>query len=318
MTLLFARRAQALIQRQGQGLPLSIVAGAGDISGVPPVSDGVAFASVFDKLHLSFKSEKDNLGHPNTLELVIYGLSDRTRGQLQDSGAYVQLTAGYAEDWPNLPTVFQGNARTIDHIRKGAEWIAKIQCGDGETAYRYGNAAQSFAAGTTAVQIAKYLAAQVAAADPQHIDISGFNTKISTIKFPLPNFVWGYAVQGNAFEELQKLIGGKYELSIQDGELRVLALTEGTQNVVLIDRAHGMVESPVHGTPNANGLPSVLKVKMLLQPKVKPGDIVKVAAKNVDGTFRVQKLTHSGDLSATEWYTDLECMPIQSAVGTPF
>jgi hypothetical protein len=313
--LYFGRRAKVFVQRIGNPTPVSMIAGTGDVSGVPFVSDGIALASVFDKLHVQFKVEKDNLGHPNTMDLTIFNLADRTRGQLQDSGGYVQLFAGYSSDWPNLPIVFQGNARTIDHGRQGADWITKIQCGDGETSYRYGVATQSFAAGATAVQIATFLANQVKAADPAHIDVSRFLQKLNSVKFPIPTFVWGFAVQGNAFEELQRLIGGTYELSIQDGELRVLALAEGTQTVVLIDAAHGMIESPVHGTPNANGLPSTLNVKMLLTPTIKPGDLVKISAKNTEGTYRAQKLIHSGDVASNDWYTSLECMPIQSSAS---
>ena len=301
-TPFFGRACQFTVQL---GDPLPIVV---------PLMPSVA-AATFTGLHIKFKAEKDNLGHPNTLDLEVFNLSQATRKKLQAGNGYVQLLAGYVGDLPNLPVVFQGNARTIDHLRIGPDWVTKIQCGDGETAYRFGQASQSFPAGTTGPVIAQYLAQQIKAADPQHIDITGFVAKAPSLSYPLFAFVWGYVTTGNAFEELQRLLGGQYELSLQNGELRALLPKEAQAGIEVpkIAPGYGMIGSPEHGTPNLNGLPSILKVKSLLIPRVHPGDLVSIQARDITGTFRVQKIIHTGDIAGNDWQSELECMPLQSA-----
>jgi len=284
---------------------------------VVPLLPSIA-AATFTGLHLKFKAEKDNLGHPNTLDLEVYNLAQTTRKKMQDSGGFVRLLAGYVGDLPSLPVVFQGNARTIDHIRIGPDWVTKIQCGDGENAYRFGQASQSFPAGTTAAFIAQYLAQQIKSADPLHIDITAFNTKAASLQFPLSAFAWGYVTQGNAFEELQRLLGGQYELSLQNGELRALQPKEvqAGLSVPLIAPGAGMIGSPEHGTPNLNGLPSILKVKSLLVPRIHPGDLVSVKARDIQGSFRVQKIVHTGEIAGNDWQSELDLMPLQSGTGS--
>lgn len=311
MTKFFGRRASVLLQAKGEGAPVPLL----------PTIPAVAF----DGLHVQFRAEKDNLGHPNTLTLSVFNLSAATRARLQGGGGYVRLEAGYQDEAvpdsngiPHWPVIFEGNARTVDHLRKGPDWVTRIQCGDGELAYRFGFVSQSFAAGTTSAAIAKYLAEQIKAVDPQHIDISGFKAKIPNLAFPLVAFVHGYVAHGNAFEELQKLLGGAYEITLQNGELRALKAQEGTQNVILLDRAHGLIGSPEHGTPNLNGLPSVLKVTALLQPRLTPGDLFQLDAKGTQGTFRVQKITHSGDLGGNDWQSEIEALPLQTAATPAF
>lgn len=308
----FGRRAQVLLQLQGDPSPVPLL----------PSVPAVAVAG----LHLNFRAEKDNLGHPNTLDLSIFNLSAQTRTRMQREGGYVRLEAGYAgqaakggDGLVHYPVLFEGNARTIDHIRKGPDWITHVQCGDGETAYRYGFLSQSFSAGTTSAWIAKALAQAIKAVDPLHIDISAFVAQADTLKYAVSAFVFGYVTHGNAFEELQKLLGGDYELSVQNGELRVLRAQEASKNVVRLAPDTGLIGSPEHGTPNANGLPSILKVQSLLNPRIHPGDLIEVEARSFSrATFRVQKLTHSGDLAGHDWQTEVEAMPLSASTLAPF
>lgn len=312
MSRYFGRAAQVLVQRKGEAQPIPLLAD-GDVSGVMP-APGVATASVFTGLHISFKTEKDNLGHPNTLELRIWNLAQSTRDQLKQDGAFVQLLAGYESDLPNLPVVFKGYARSIDHTRTGPDWVTLIQSGDGETAYRYGFSGASFPAGALSKDIAIYLAQQVKAVDPANIDISGFVAKAPSFSYPKASWASGYATQGNAFAELQKILGGKYELSIQNGELRATLATEGwLPGVRLLSPQTGLLGSPEHGTPNLNGLPSILKVACLLDARIQPGDLVQVRSSGVSGTFRVQRAVNVGEIAGNDWKTELECMPLTGA-----
>jgi hypothetical protein len=315
---LWGRRARFVIQRVGDPAPVSIAL-AGDVSGAV---DREVSASQFDGLHVRFKVEKHNLGQPNTMEAEIFNLASATRRKLMADNAFVQLFAGYQSDWPNPPMLFSGNARTIDHVRQGADWVTKVQCGDGEGSYRFGAVSKSFPKGTSSADIAAYLAGQAQLGDidgagKPRLDISDFLNKAPTLTYPKAAFVQGYAAQGNAFELLQRLLGSGYELSIQDGELRVLQPLQGTLNVVLLSPRSGLLGSPEHGTPTNTGLPSVLKLKCLLNPRIRPGDVVRLESAELEGNFRAQRVIHTGDLGGNDWQTEIEALPMTNSLAPP-
>ena len=313
MTIFFIRRANVLVQRAGTQSPISIF-GGGDVTGIAPAG-GIMVASLFDGLHIKFKVEKNYIGQPNRMDLSIYNLSATTRRGLQGQGSFVRLLAGYQSDFPNLPIVFQGNARNIEHVREGSDWVTRIQCGDGETAYRFGIANNTFPPGTTSSSIAIYLAQQFKQGDPLNIDITAFVNKAPTIAYPYAAFSSGFSVQGNAFEELSRLLGGKYTLSIQDGELRALQASDYVPTGYRLSASTGLLGSPEHGTPNLANLPTVLKLNCLLNPRIKPGDLVTVDSQNLHGNFRCHKVTHTGDLDGNDWKTEIDATP--QAVGSP-
>ncbi len=302
MTTLFGRVARLSVEREGQ----------------PVGDDGVQFESRFEGLRIQFKIEKSAQMVPNTADISVYNLAESSRRQLKSVGALVTLEAAYGGNAAGLlgqsaalSVVFRGNARTIDHVRKGPDWVTRIQCGDGEIGYRYSLANQSFKSGTSIQDAATYLAKQL-----QGIDVSGFLAKLSKgeIAGAVSQFVHGASFFGNAGEELERLMAAAgYQLSIQDHELVALKLTQTSAVVVVLSPTTGLIGSPEHGTPEKSGLPSVLKAKSLLQPRIRPGDRVRfqnLKDERVNGDYRTIKVTHTGDTHSTDWYSDIEARPV--------
>jgi hypothetical protein len=283
-----------------------------DFPGSPAVNTGTIITS---PLRIQFKIEKQPYTPPNTADITVTNLSETTRKQLQQFGALVDLEAGYAAqqfaDEGHLPRLFFGTARTIDHARNGTEWVTKIQCGDGEIAYRYSQANVSAAPGTAYATVAESLAKQLS---PSGVDVSQFLIQLTAgqISFPRPQFVTGYAASGNALQELEKLLAPEgWLVSIQNGALQVVASNGTTPKpAVLISAASGMIGSPEHGTPDKDGLPSVLKVKSLLLPQLCPGDLFALDAVGNSGNYRAEKVTHTGDTHGADWFTEIEARPL--------
>jgi hypothetical protein len=285
MSRLFGRVASVLVARDTPLRPLQV--------GSP--------------LRIQFKVEKQPLTPPNTAEISITNLSAESRRALQKFGALVELRAGYVDDGAHLPLLFRGDARTIDSVKRGAEWITKIQCGDGEIAYRFASVNLSFGLGTSAEVIARALAMKLQEAG---VDVSAFLSQLGqhAIAFPVPQFVFGFATQGNALQELDKLIAPRgYLVSIQAGKLRVIP-ANGTspKEAILIAEGSGLVASPEHGSPDRNGLPSVLKVRSLLLGALEPGDPFILKSADLNGSFRAEKVSHVGDTHGGEWTTEIE------------
>lgn len=302
-TLLFGRRASVRVERKGQGIPAST---PGDVTGQTPLELGLNLAAVVPSggLRIQFKIEKHPLLAPNTADISITNLSDGTRRQMKDFGAETELRAGYRAQEPQLPILFRGQARTIDHVRKGSEWTTRIQCGDGEIPFRFADVAASFKPGIATKDVVSSMADRLKGLG---VDTSAFASQLGSVLFPLPQFVKGYATQGNALQEIQKLLGPGYLVSIQSGELRLLdSRNPSSKEAVVLSPSSGLLGSPEHSSPDRNGLPSVLKVKALLLPHLEPGDPFILQGVSIKGTFRAETVSHTGDTHGGDWSTDIE------------
>lgn len=259
-----------------------------------------------DGLRVQFKVKKTTTKEPNDCEVSVFNLSEQHRAALQAKGTPVLVEAGY-EDTTSL--IFSGISRYIDHTHSGGDWVTKIQCGDGERAYRYAHVAESFRPGTRVADVF----AKVASA--MEIDAT---EAISAVRSMVPEqFAQGYSAFGKASTEVDRLLVARgLEWSIQDGRLQVLrkgAAAGGT--VVLLSPTTGLVGSPSHGTPEHSSKTGkkkapVLKAKALLQPAIRAGGTIQIESATIRGNYRVQVLTHSGDTHGGDWYSDVDCVPV--------
>lgn len=257
----------------------------------------------FTGLRAQFEVTKTGGKEPNTLDLKIWNLSEASRSNMQKKGAKVIVQAGYENQFSQ---VFSGNARTIDHVRQGPDWVTHIQCGDGEVAYSFARVSESFAPGVSVQSVASFLIGKLGLAPGNSA------AKLSAINGALTQFVHGYSCHGLASQELARLMASVgLEFSIQDGAVQILGGSETTTDeFVVLGSSTGMVGSPEHGTPDKKGKPSSLKVKALLNPALKPGRKVRVQALQTKGDFKVTKCVHKGDTAGGDWYSEIECLPL--------
>ncbi len=256
-----------------------------------------------DGLRVSFKVMKTLEKEPNTCELAIFNLSESTRSSFQKKGAKVLVEAGYVG---TTALIFSGDARTIDHIRQGPDWITKVSCGDGERAYEKARVSSSHKPGTTGSDIARGILDTFKGFG---VDVVDAVKKIATGKLSTEQFVNGFSAFGSSSAELDRLLKGRgLEWSIQDGRLQILPAGEATTEVaIVLDSTSGLIGSPEHGTPDKKDGRSALKVKSLLQPEIRPGRRLRVNASGTKGDFRVVTVTHEGDTMGGPWYSDAEC-----------
>lgn len=262
--------------------------------------------------HASFKAEKSLAKHPNTLDLKVLNLSRKTRGLLQGNRQKVILLAGLGD---NLGQVFAGDSRTVDHAQDGAEVVTRVQCGDGESALASARLNESFGPGAKVADVMLAL-----------IDKLGVNKGNGVSRLGQGGFrngfeqlAHGFTASGRAAQELDRLMDSAgLTWSVQDGAVQVLGpfeLAKGTG--VLLTPKTGLIGSPTYanlesgGDPNAPPKPGksstpLLKARCLLQPLLKPGGRVEIQSEHVRGVFRIEKLTHQGDVAGDDWYTDLE------------
>lgn len=277
---------------------------------------------IITDLRIQFKVRRTLVKEPNTCEVSVSNLNEQHRSAFQKKLPKVILEAGYPD---NIAQLFSGDARYVDQVLQGATWTTKLQCGDGERAYRYLRVNESFAPGTRVADVVSKVASAAG------MQLTG---QVSALQSVTEQFLQGYCAFGKVAAELDHLLVSRgFTWSIQDGKLQILQRSGAVtgDSIIRLATDTGMVGSPEHGSPfkqgpavqvdgNADddtGLqpvvgPAILKVKSLLQPGFRPGRRVQIQSKGVNGLFQIQTVEHSGDTFGGEWYSDLECLPADS------
>lgn len=261
-------------------------------------------------LRITFKVQKKGTADPNTAEVSLYNLSEETRARLTKlDRAALLLTAGYVG---TEALIFSGDIRRpngIQHTRVGADWVTKVECGDGERAYREARFSGSFAKGTKVVDVARAMAQSLGVGLGNLEDaLAGGNFRQGLSEYPS-----GFSAHGNSATALTRLLRGLgLEASIQDGQLLVLRDAETTKGFVpLLSNENGtIIGSPEYNSAEKEKGPPTLKVKTPIQGVFKVGGKVRVESAQVSGFFKIKALSHSGDTHGGDWSTDLGLLAV--------
>lgn len=252
-------------------------------------------------LRMTFKVERSIKKDPNTCEVSIWNVAPETLARMQERHATVLLSAGHAG---HLGQLFKGNARSVLPVKDKTGWVAKVECGDGGTAYSYGRTNQAFAPGT------KIVDALGGVAKSASIGIGNAYQAFQKggLQAGFDSFVHGFTSSGDAQSDIDAICRtAGFTWSIQDGELQILTTerdTTGEAEVLSVDT--GLVGSPEMGSHTRKHGPALLKVKALLRPQVRPGGVVQVDSRAIHGQFRAEKVTHEGDTWGGDWFTTIE------------
>lgn len=265
----------------------------------PQYFTGLTNAVEITDLRMQIKIEMNVDKEPNTGEVTITNLSETTRSDMKIKPLSVEIDAGFDG---NLRHLFRGDLRQGFSEMKGADWETKLQLADGDRAYRYARVNKSYKRGTKLSQILKDCASSM-----------GLTIDTKTLGSPdLQNAVAsGHVMLGSTRDELTKLLAPfGYHWSIQNGKFIALRdeETSDTQAYVISEDT-GMMNSPTWTTPDQSGKPSALHVKSLLFPELQPGGRIVVRSRDTNGTFRIEKLTHTLDTMGTEALTEIEAKP---------
>lgn len=255
-------------------------------------------------LRVTFKIKKTLSKEPNTADIEIYNLSADTRRAMRTKGALVTLEAGYKKE---NGVIFTGDARTIDHVRAGPDWITRIRCGDGEKAFQFNNAVISARPNAKRTDVAKKV-----------IDALGLKPGnalgqiAGAVGAGTDRFLKGYSFAGNAAKALDDLVrAAGLTWSIQDGEVQVLAADGKRREIAFrLSPDSGLIGSPEHGTPDKKSKKSKLKARTLLRAELKPGSAVVIDSEATKGNYRCDTVNHIGDSFSNDWFSDLEMLPI--------
>ena len=103
--------------------------------------------------------------------------------------------------------------------------------------------------------------------------------------------------------------GMGYDWSIQDRQIILLGPTETLGSVAYKLQSVGGKSTGLIGSPEA-GEDGFIRLRCLLQPSLLPGRRISVTSREIDGEFRIEKVTFSGDTWGNQWICSIEAKPL--------
>lgn len=256
-------------------------------------------------LRMTFHIEKDILGLPNRAKIQIWNLSKQTRLRIEKFFTKIILNAGYVGD---TGLIFTGNITNVFHIREGVDIITEIYAADGFMAYKTGIFNKTYSPGASPISVTNDI-------------IGSFPgiTKGQILGIPSSsNNLMGATYSGSSVDVLnQHTREYSTRWTIQNEVLSIFPVMGSLSNVTrILSAVTGMIGSPTITEIGANA-------KVLLDREILPGSQFKIDSTmpqvrlgeyyfpNVSptigtGTYRVNKIIHSGDTHSDLWETQIE------------
>jgi hypothetical protein len=258
-------------------------------------------AVVIKDLRVTFDIEKHIGKEPNTCEVRVYNLAERSRYLVQNKPLYIRLEAGYDGFRERL---FSGDLVWAQSMRESVDWETRLLLGDGDRAFRFARVNRSYRSGITIRAALRDAASSMGFTLPPNI---AANPALDN------QFVSGLALHGNAADEVTRLLKPLgLDWSIQDGRLQILDERQARPGeAIVISQDSGMIGVPEYGTPEKKSKPPVLTVKTLLRPGIIPGGLIKVEAAVIKGVFKVERVRHVGDTHGEDWFSEIEARQVR-------
>ena len=262
----------------------------------PPGEEGVRL----EGLRITFRVEKTTKREPNKHDLRVFNLSEATRARVSRSGNRCFLYAGYRRAGGAL-LIAVGDVTRVKNQRQGVDRETQIELGDGAGAYRESVASISVSSGGQSGTAIEQLARTTGLPLRDLQDIGG------------EAFANGFSYVGPTREGLTRVLGAVgADWSIQDGEIQVVRRgRDNGDDAILLSPDSGLIGVPENldeqdgKLDGAKGAPGY-RIRALLQPRLKPGGVVRVESEDVEAFLRISSLTHRGDTHSGDFVTEIE------------
>lgn len=259
-------------------------------------------------LRVQFKIERTLQPEPNTADVSIFNLSKESRAAVQEKGILSEIEAGY---FGLISLIFRGDLDYGSTVRVGPDWVTTFQASDGGKQFRSSRINLPFDAGTKIGDVINQAAKQLGV---------GLGNVASEVAKGIPRgtalqYVKGLVLSGQTSKEFTKILKrAGFGWSIQDNQIQLTrpgqVLNPG--EAIVLNQATGLIGSPEQGEKG------LIKVRSLLQPELQPGKRIQIQAgardlsgvPEIDGFFRIEKTTFSGDTWGGDWYSDVEARPV--------
>lgn len=271
---------------------------------------------LINNLQVTFDISKssDNKNKTNSASIEIYNLSDESLKILETDYPAAVFSAGYV-DTGGVQRLFAGQVNNVATRKQGADRVTQITMGSGYTELNHQMLNQLVAPGRTVRDVIEELRASIPNVSRGVYNGTNFNNQL----------IYGYPLQGTPKQMLNE-IGEKYRLEwqIEDDVLYVHDRDRGNREnfdeayviskyTGLIDNAY-RVETNPRKTLKDKAKQQGVQWKMLLNPRIQAGDVVKLEDTFIVGWYKVDDIRHSGGWRDSNWITEIRASAIEKVV----
>ena len=257
-----------------------------------------------EQLKIKFEITKSLQPKDNTGKIEIYNLAPSTRARINAEQSVVKIWAGYSK-YKGLMQMGQGDITRVNTNRSETEVVTEIYMAEGLKKIRSSPMSISYANNVRLDDILNHLSAESGFVFRQ-VDID--SSQVMT---------GGYADMGSLDAILDSLaISYNFDWSVQNGVILIKGRKPASnQEIMLFTLESGLILSPesvkkisrrLEKSKIINEEKGKYSLQVLLQPQLQINDVVAVQSQDLNGKFRVEKITHRGDTHGNEWYSDLE------------
>ncbi|MEA0552965.1 hypothetical protein U1P98_04475 [Lysinibacillus irui] len=280
---------------------------------------------ITDPLTIKFSVPFGDNDKVDTIDIQVYNLKDETINSISINQVAI-LSAGYVDD---NGVIFSGTLKKKETKWEGLDKITTFKCIDCTLDYTQGVVKRTYGRNTPASLILRELARDAGLA-------------IGDIDLPV-DFIYrsGKALNGKIKFLVSEIAKDcKAKLHINKGRMYVRNQAKGDKQGLEISKETGLIDEPEEieeevktenkaekkqgknekSDKKSDGKKSAskpikkklkgYKIKMLLNHKITTDVIIKLTSRKVSGVFRVSKGEHKGDTSGTEYYTEVEVVPV--------
>lgn len=259
-----------------------------------------------DGFDCRFDVHKDLTGKPNRATIDVFNLNQEHRDGLTEratkasrkahGNVRVRLEAGYVDGYSRI---FEGDLSILYHEREGANWVTRIETGDGDHIVSTARISKSWAPGTLISTVIKDVAVALGLGEGNVSSTAGALLE----GWGASAFTGGTVASGRCFKELNKICkSAGIEWSIQDGTLQFLATDKAFSAVAVLVTANTGMEGSIRIDHK-----NKLHIKTRMIPGIAPGRKIKLAD---DSEWRVNKAHYNGDTRGPAWGITVEAIAV--------
>jgi len=263
-----------------------------------------SIGTLIKDLRISFKVIKTEKESTNSASIMIHNMDRNTANKVAVAKNKVILRAGYSDE--GIANLFFGDITSVTISKDGTDRILEIKAHDGQYAIQNKNITVSYSAGTTKQKI--------------------FNDLVLAFGIPLANqsvvvsgqYSNGWAFAGKVKDALSELLESvNKNWSIQNEQLVVSGSNDVIQRTgLLISPDTGLIDMPESlsdqdekQTENID-VPKRFRIKCLLFPQLFPNIELKLQSSTVNGTYKVESVSFTGDNYEGDFMSDVQVVSI--------
>ncbi len=267
-------------------------------------------SQIAQQIRFDVSKSSDNKKNSNSASIEVYNLSETTLSKLESEFISCVLEVGYVDDEDKvvLLQLVSGNVTEVKTVKSGVDRITQILMGEGYTDLQHIKLNFTVPPGKTRKDILTEVVAQVPGLSLGGITGTNLNNPV----------VDGYPVWGSPKDVLDELASAwKLEWRAANGTIEITEenglVSKNKDLAPLISPSSGLIDIPFYTTASSTKTKGDktrregLQFKALLNAELKPGQLVRVESKEVNGWYRINSARYTGDFRGNDWHVECLC-----------